>query len=328
LQGVLVALLLAIAFGVAVALFLDYLDDTVKSPGDVERGLRLPALAVIPIAAKAATQRLLPLTGRLHKTNGNGTGRELLINSGGPSWQAEAYKHLRTSVLLSTPGRAPKTLLVTSSVPEEGKTTTVVNMATVLAQTGAKVVAIDADMRRPRLHQVFGMENNQGLSSILSSEASENEILAMINQYKDTNLYLLPSGAIPPNPAELLGSEQMRRLLLVAGESFNYVIIDSPPIASFTDGVVISSIVDGVLLVVHGGKTSRQVVRRTRQMLQEIGAKIIGVVLNKIDVRSHDYYYHHHYNYKGYSHETSKGVQAGANSSLSIVAKEEGRVKS
>jgi succinoglycan biosynthesis transport protein ExoP len=321
LQGVLVALLLAIAFGVAVALFLDYLDDTVKSPGDVERGLRLPALAVIPIAARAVTQRLLPLTGRLQKTNGNGTGSELLINSGGASWQAEAYRQLRTSLLLSTPGRAPKTLLVTSSVPEEGKTTTVVNTATVLAQTGAKVVAIDADMRRPRLHQVFGMENNQGLSSILSSEASESEILSMINQYKDTNLYLLPSGAIPPNPAELLGSEQMRRLLLVAGESFNYIVIDSPPIASFTDGVVISSIVDGVLLVVHGCKTSRQVVRRTRQMLQEVGAKIIGVVLNKINVRSHDYYYYHHHNYKGYYHETSNGVQAGASSSLSIVSK-------
>ena len=140
----------------------------------------------------------LPLSGRLHKTNGNGAGRELLINSGGPSWQAEAYKHLRTSVLLSTPGRAPKTLLVTSSLPEEGKTTTVVNTATVLAQTGAKVVVIDADMRRPRLHQIFGIKNNQGLSSILSSEATENEILGMINRYQDTKVYLLPSGPIPP----------------------------------------------------------------------------------------------------------------------------------
>ncbi|MGH9970108.1 MAG: CpsD/CapB family tyrosine-protein kinase, partial [Pyrinomonadaceae bacterium] len=172
----------------------------------------------------------------------------------------------------------------------------------------AKVLVIDADMRRPRLHQVFEMGNARGLSSILSSEASESEILATINQYKDTNIYLLSSGAIPPNPAELLGSEQMRRLLEVAGQTFRYVIIDSPPVASFTDGVLISSIVDGVLLVVHGGKTSRQVARRTRQMLLEIGAKIIGVVLNKIDVSSHSYYYNHQ-NYKDYYASASREEQ-------------------
>src|SRR6266850_2531678 len=300
LQGVMIALFLALALGVGLALFLEYLDDTVKSASDVERGLRLPALAVIPIAGRTATQRLLPIPHLLRRNIGSGSGRELLINSDGPSVQAEAYKHLRTSVLLSIAGRAPRTLLVTSSVPAEGKTTTVVNMATVLAQTGAKVLVIDADMRRPRLHQVFGVENREGLSTALSSDMTLNEILAMVNQYQDTNVYLLSSGAIPPNPAELLGSEQMRNLLEGACESFKYIIIDSPPIASFTDGVLISSLVDGVLLVVHGGRTSRQVVKRTRQMLQEIGARIIGVVLNKIDVSSQRYYYQQ--DYKPYSY--------------------------
>jgi capsular exopolysaccharide synthesis family protein len=196
----------------------------------------------------------------------------------------------------------------------------VVNTATVLAQTGAQVLVIDADMRRPRLHQVFGLSNNDGLSAILSSDMTAADVLSKINKFKDTNIYLLSSGAIPPNPAELLGSAQMKRLLDIVGETFNYIVIDSPPIASFTDGVLISSLVDGVLLVVQGGKTSRQVVKRTRQMLHEIGAKIIGVVLNKADVRSSDYYYYH-YGYKGYYSRTEEGNSEVESSSITVVPK-------
>ncbi len=318
-QAIIFASILALAFGVGLALFLEYLDDTIKTPNDIESGLRLPALAVIPIAGKLA-KRLSPITTLLHRGGGESRGPELLIANDGPSQQAEAYKHLRTSLLLSTPGRAPKTILVTSSVPAEGKTTTVVNTATVLAQTGAKVLVIDADMRRPRLHHVFGLSNTAGLSAILSSEITEAETLAKINQYRDTNIYLLSSGAIPPNPAELLGSNQMKGLLDLAGDMFQYIVIDSPPIASFTDGVLISSLVDGVLLVVHGGKTSRQVVKRTRQILQEIGAKIIGVVLNKVEVRSGDYYYYH-YDYKpNYPKAISNGHASHADVSASMLA--------
>ena len=318
LQGVFLALALTLVFGIALALFLDYLDDTIKSPSDIESGLRLPSLAIIPIAGKIG-QRFLPITRALQR-NGHNGGRELLINEIGPSAQAEAYKHLRTSILLSTPGRAPKTLLVTSSVPAEGKTTTAVNTATVLAQTGAKVLIIDADMRRPRLHQVFGLPNNDCLSAILSSEIAEGEILARINQYKDSNIYLLSSGAIPPNPAELLGSSQMRRLLDIVSKTFTHIVIDSPPIASFTDGVLIASLVDGVILVVHGGKTSRQVVRRSRQTLNEIGAKIIGVVLNRAEVSPHDYY-NYRYKYEVYAAEPSNGDETAENVKLSITAK-------
>jgi succinoglycan biosynthesis transport protein ExoP len=313
-QGVFLALALALAFGVALSLFLDYLDDTVKTTSDIESGLRLPSLAIIPLAGKP-TSRFLPARGQ---RNGNGGGPELLINTSGPTSLAEAYRHLRTSILLSTPGRSPKTLLITSSVPAEGKTTTAVNTATALAQTGAKVLIIDADMRRPRLHHVFGLGNGEGLSAILSSEITEREILAKINQYQDSNIYLLSSGAIPPNPAELLGSSQMKRLLDIAGNTFTHIVIDSPPIASFTDGVLIASLVDGVILVVRGGTTSRQVVKRSRQTLNEIGAKIIGVVLNRAEVRSTDYYYYR-YNYKGYDN-AANAEQADESKSLSIVA--------
>ena len=317
-QGVFLALVLALAFGIALALFLNYLDDTIKNPGDIESGLRLPSLAVIPIAGRM-TQRFLPITRALQR-GGNGGAPELLIHEQGPTAQAEAYKHLRTSILLSTPGRAPKTLLVTSSVPAEGKTTTAVNTATVLAQTGAKVLIIDADMRRPRLHQVFDLPNEGCLSAILSSEIEEADILSRINQYRDSNIYLLSSGAIPPNPAELLGSSQMRRLLEVVSKTFTHVVIDSPPIASFTDGVLIASLVDGVILVVHGGKTSRQVVRRSRQTLHDIGAKIIGVVLNRAEVTSHDYY-NYRYKYEAYQAEPSNVDHAAASGSISLVGK-------
>jgi capsular exopolysaccharide synthesis family protein len=242
--------------------------------------------------------RLLSPGVALEKRRGGDLGQELLINVEKTSPLAEAYRHLRTSVLLASAGRAPKTLLVTSSIPSEGKTTTAVNTALSLSQTGASVLIVDADMRRPRLHSIFGVGNQPGLSTILSSEMSEPEMLDMITHHEASGLYLLPSGAVPPNPAELIGSDQMRRLIKTLEATFTHVIIDSPPVGSFTDGVLASTLVDGVLLVVFSGQTGRTVVRRTRQLLQEVGAKIYGVVLNQVNLREHDYYYYRSY----YSH--------------------------
>jgi capsular exopolysaccharide synthesis family protein len=298
-RGVIMASLLSLVFGIGLALFLEYMDDTVHSTDEVERLLHLPALAVIPTVGAAARRRALAATpGALQKRNGNpGTNPELLINVDGRSPLAEAYRHLRTSVLLSTAGRAPRALLVTSSLPGEGKTTTAVNTALSLAQTGASVCIIDADMRRPRLRSIFGLEGGPGLSSILSSSMTEAEMLEIAVHDEVSGLTVLTSGPIPPNPAELLGSEQMRRLLVALQSKYTHVVVDSPPIASFTDGVLISTMVDGVLLVVHGGKSSRHVVKRSRQLLQEVGAKIFGVVLNNVDARSHDYYYYRQQSY-------------------------------
>jgi succinoglycan biosynthesis transport protein ExoP len=296
-RTVIVAFFLSIGLGLGVALFLEYLDDTVHSTQEVERTLHLPALAVIPSVNGATRRRVLPGTSALQKhTNGNGTSNaELLMNVDGRSPLAEAYRHLRTSVLLSTAGRAPKSLLVTSSLPGEGKTTTAVNTAISLAQTGASVVIIDADMRRPRLQSIFDMRGHEGLSSILSSDVSEQEMLAMVTTDETSGLGILTSGPIPPNPAELLGSEQMRRLLAALQTKYAHVVIDSPPVSSFTDGVLISTMVDGVLLVVHGGRSSRHIVRRSKQLLNDVGAKIFGVVLNNVNLQSHDYYYYQNY---------------------------------
>src|SRR5437762_5298330 len=214
-RSVMLALVLSLALGVGLALFLEYLDDSVHSTDDVERLLGLPALAVIPSMSGGSTRRRLLSPGTsLQKRNGNGTGSpELLLHVTGRSPLAESYRQLRTSVLLSTAGRAPKTLLVTSSLPGEGKTTTAVNTAISLAQTGASVVIIDADMRRPRLQSIFDLKGLAGLSSILSSNVGGEDLFSLIARDESTGLNILTSGPVPPNPAELLGSDQMRNLL-------------------------------------------------------------------------------------------------------------------
>lgn len=295
-QNVILAFVLSLGAGIGFAIFLSFLDHSIHSIDEVERKLHLPALGAIPLIGNSARRRLLPSVGALQRRNGNGNGnghgRPLLINDDVRSPVAEAYRHLRTSVLMSVAGRAPKTLLVTSSQPSEGKTTTVVNMAMVLAQTGASVLVIDADMRRPSLHSIFNLENNRGLSTYLSSGMSEAEALSMIEQTGESNLYVLTSGPPPPNPAELLGSEPMHRLIRSLESAYTHIIIDSPPVAYFTDSVLVSLLVDGVLLVVNSGSTSREIVRHSRKVLQDVGAKIFGVVLNGVKEDStHEYYY-------------------------------------
>jgi len=292
------ALLLSTLFGMGLALVLEYVDDTIRSTDEIEAYLQLPALAAIPSIDSMPRRKLL-LVG---SENGEDPSPSpLLISADTRSSLAEAYRHLRTSILLSSAGHAPKSLLVTSSLPAEGKTTTATNTAISLAQTGARVLILDGDMRLPRLHGIFGIENGVGLSTILASDFDEESAMAAIKQNEKTKLFILPSGPIPPNPAELLGSEHMSRLLAFLQTRFTHVVIDSPPIASFTDGVLIASMVDGVILVVHAGKSSRQVVRRSRLLLQEIGAKVFGVVLNNVNLdEKHNYYY-----YQSYYHRDS-----------------------
>lgn len=299
---VIAALVLSTLFGMGLALFLEYLDDTIRTTDEVEMYLGLPALAAIPTIDSVPRRRLL-LVGSNDNNGDAKANSELLIYSDSRSSLAEAYRQLRTSILLSTAGHAPKSLLVTSSLPSEGKTTTATNTAISLAQTGAKVLLVDADMRRPRLQSLFNVENSSGLSTLLSSEITEAEILSVIKNESKTNLNLLTSGPIPPNPAELLGSQQMIELLKVLQKNFTHVVIDSPPITSFTDGVLIASMVDGVILVVNSGKISRQLVKRTQQLLSDVGAKLCGVVLNNASLNSQDkYHYYQEYYQNGYHH--------------------------
>ncbi len=243
---------------------------------------------------------MLPAAGGRQKLNGDGLSQALLINADARSPLTEIYRQLRTSLLLSTAGRPPKILLVASSEPNEGKTTVATNVALSLAQTGANVLIIDADLRRPCLHSIFDLRNHRGLSTILAGEMTRDDVFAMVEQHETGKLHVLAAGPAPPNPAELLGSEQMRRLIATFASTYNFIIIDSPPIAAFTDSVLISSMVDGVLLVIHGGKSSREIARHSQKMLQEVGARILGVVLNNVKLRSYDYYYQQSYYQQSY----------------------------
>lgn len=302
-RNIFVAFLLALVAGIGLAFLLDFLDDTVKSVDDVDRYLHLPALALIPAGRDRG--RLIGVAGGPQSGPSPTPTTALAMISDARSPIAESYRHLRTSLLLSSAGQPPKTILVTSSQPSEGKTTTAINTAFMLAQTGVDVLIIDCDLRRPRLHAHFGIPNGRGLTNWLSGET---DIDGLVQTYSgNPNLKFLTSGPVPPNPAELLGSDEMRKLLGVLTEKFAHVVIDSPPAISFTDASILSTMVDGVVLVVHGGRSSRAVVRRAKQQLLDVGAHIFGIVLNNVKVETQEYYYSGYYSSGEYEESDGPG---------------------
>ncbi len=295
-RNILIAFLVSLVGGIGLSFLLDYLDDSIKTSDDIGRNLGLPTLALIPHydMVNKKKRKLLSVA-----ENAN-TSTAMIALEDNRSEMAEAYRHLRTSLLFSSAGKPPETILVTSSQPSEGKTTTAINTAITLAQSGAEVVLIDCDLRRPRLHNHFNMENSHGLTNYLSGERDTDNLLKPFPSLP--NLKIITSGPIPPNPAELLSSNEMKHLLQFLKGRFKHVVIDSPPAISFTDAAILATLVDGVVLVAMAGKSSIHLMRRFKQRLGNIGARIYGVVLNGIKSNSVEYgYYGYGYTYSYYN---------------------------
>ncbi len=286
------SLLIGLGLGVGLAFFLEYLNNTINSADDVERILQLPSLGAIP-SLQSLTRRRSIGSGKKSAALALNS-QELVSGHESISSFAESYRALRTSILLSSAEHAPRKILVTSSHPSEGKTTIVANTAISLAQTGARVLVLDADMRRPRCHKILGVRNDIGLSTYLSREI---RLDSVIQKHEVPNLFVLPAGPVPPNPSELLSSIKPRILLADLEEQFDHIVIDSPPVIHVTDALIISPIVDGVVIVVKSGQTPREAVQRAKQALLDVNAKIFGIVLNGIDLKDDGYHYNYKYSY-------------------------------
>jgi succinoglycan biosynthesis transport protein ExoP len=305
---------LGVLFGlvtaVGAAFACEYFDSSVKSRDDVEGLLQLPTLATIPNFDLARRRGDMQRA----KTNGDGNGNghvpgghELVVLHEPRSAVAEAFRSLRTSVLFSAPGAPPRVILFTSAGAGEGKTVTSLNLATALAASGSRVLLLDVDLRRPNCHPALGVDNARGLSNFLAGQA---ELDSLVHALEVPPIFFVPAGPTPPNPAELVGSTRMRDALEQLRDQYDFVILDSPPVLPVTDACVLSREADGVVLVVKGNDTPRDLVRRARDQLAQAGAHFLGAVVNNVDLGWGDLYFYDRY--YGYYHPKQAAVEEPA----------------
>jgi capsular exopolysaccharide synthesis family protein len=295
--------LLGLACGIGLAFLLESLDTSVRNMEQVSAISSLPALGTIPLQVSKnghSRKRLKTVSADIEKSES-----PALVTYVRPkSEAAEAYRALRTSILLSSFGAPPKVILVTSALPQEGKTTISANSALVLAQRGSRVLLIDADLRRPGIDKLFGFRSRGGLSSVISGVDKIDDVIVPFARVP--NLWIMPAGPIPPQPAELLGSSVMKDHITRWRNEFDHIIIDTPPCLSVTDAVVLSLEADRVILVARSGKTTKAALRRACDLLLQVNARIMGIVLNALDLRSGDAYYYTYGNlYARYYDEAS-----------------------
>ncbi|HKR13077.1 MAG TPA: polysaccharide biosynthesis tyrosine autokinase [Pyrinomonadaceae bacterium] len=286
------AFLLSMGFATAWPLIRERFDNTLRSTSDVEKKLHVPAIAIVP-PIKGASRRGLLSSIRPLALLGNGrvnSHPELLLGNHDPI-VARVYHQLRATMLFPRDGVDIKSLLVTSSLPNEGKTTTAINTAISLAESGANVLLVDGDLRRPNLHEILEVDNDRGLSNALSDGMETSEILSLIKKTQVEGLSLLTSGQQLQDSERLLDREKLSQLIAILESEFTHIVIDSPPIVPFADSVILGAEVDGVLVVVQGGKTPQEIVLRSLRLLDDVDALIVGVMLNKTNLQPLDTYY-------------------------------------
>jgi len=308
-RNLMMALLLGLFVGLGLVFFVEYIDNTVKGPEDVEKLTGLPSLGIIPfLAADGLKRKSAPYGNYQYSYGAEGEAREAilpdvseieLINHLFPKFSiAEDYRTVRTSILFSHADSSPKTVCFTSTMPQEGKTATVSNMAISFAQLEGKVLLIDADLRKPRLHKVFQTRNLVGLSGFLTGKLAFDEAILKTSI---ENIWIIPSGPHPPNPAELLNSKRMRDLLTKIKDRFDTIIIDTPPVLAVIDPVIVSSLADCTVFVVQAGKTTRRALAKAVDEVRKAKAEIIGVVFNEVKLgrqgRNAPYYHYYQYEY-------------------------------
>jgi len=298
--------------GVVIAFIVESLDTGLHSVQQLEAVMHMPSLAVIPRVKRPLSEQAATMSA---------VERNMAVLNQPKSQFTEAIRSLRTSLLLATTGHPPKYILFVSATPSEGKTTAASNLACILSQGNERVVLVDADLRRPSVHHRFGLPGKGGLTTVLAGAATLEESIQHVAELP--NLDVLPSGPVPPFPTEMLSSDAMRAVLARLGERYAYVVIDSPPVLSVTDGVILSRSADSVVLVVRHGKSNRNIMRRTRDLLLRSGAPMAGLVLNAVDLSSPDYY--DYYGYSGYSYGSNDGNTWETQSDVNADAKDSGR---
>jgi succinoglycan biosynthesis transport protein ExoP len=287
---------LGLIAAMGVAFFREFVDDRLKSSEQIERELGLPSLALVPDFHKVdrAGYGHRPRKEKIKAPEKIGCEKRsdgaIVVGAEGRSPAAEIYHAIRTALLFSQAGRTPRSILFTSAVENEGKTVTALNVALAFAHTGSRVLLVDADLRKARCHEILGIDNNSGLSEVLTGQRQHEEVIRQTG----TGLFVLCAGGDCPNPAALLGSAAMRDLLVRVCQDYDHVLVDSPPLMPVSDATALAVLVDGVLMIV-GASTSKRIVRQACARLGHVGATIFGVALNRADTANHDYYYYNPY---------------------------------
>jgi len=285
-RNILLAAVVGLVLGVGAAFFIEYLDNTLKTPDEAEKAVGVPCLGMLPFIDFGEP-----------RTPADGFNPELVTAARSGSTVSEGFRAIRTKILFSSAVQQPRTILFSSVGPREGKTFVSANLAVTMAQTGSRVLIVDCDMRKPRVHKVFAADREPGLSNVLVGDC---DLASAVRRTRVPNLDILPCGLVPPNPSELLGSGRMADLLRELSSQYDRIVLDSPPLASVTDAAVLARLTDLTVVVLYSNRTTRNGARNGAQIVHSVGGHLAGTVLNAVDLDRNAYYYQYYYYHYGY----------------------------